>query len=140
MFFGREWAARNRKGALRTALLVALFLLVASCSGGGCSGCSACGTTPLPGGFPKASTIPNAASVRVTRPGLDFVQENIGLLAEKALGSGATAGVVTFPIPSSRLEPPKICSVADPDARAVQRRDRPRPVEAPRRTRSRRTA
>jgi len=105
MFFGREWA--------RTALLAALFLIVASCSGGGCSGCSTCGTTPLPGGFPKASTIPNAASVRVTRPGLDFVQENIGLLAEKALGSGATAGVVTFAIPSSGSSP-KICSVATP--------------------------
>ena len=51
--------------------------------------------------------------MRVTRPGLDFVQENIGLLAEKALGSGATAGVVTFPIPSSGTSP-KICSVATP--------------------------
>ena len=113
MFAGTEWAGRGRKGAIRTALLAALFLIVASCSGGGCSGCSTCGTTPLPGGFPAASTIPNAASVRVTRPGLDFVQENIGLLAEKALGSGATAGVVTFPIPSSGTSP-KICSVATP--------------------------
>jgi hypothetical protein len=113
MFFGTKWAARNPKGVLRTALLVALFLLVASCSGGGCSGCSTCGTTPLPGGFPKASTLPNAGSVRVTRPGLSFVQENIGLLAEKALGSGATGGVLTFPIPSSGTSP-KICSVATP--------------------------
>jgi hypothetical protein len=106
MFFGREWARR--------VLLAALFLIVASCSGGGCSsGCSACGTTPLPGGFPKASTIPNAASVRITRPGLDFVQENIGLLAEKALGTGAKAGVASFPIPPGSGNP-KICSVATP--------------------------
>ncbi|MDB5215703.1 MAG: hypothetical protein JWO86_3630 [Myxococcaceae bacterium] len=113
MVFGTESAASGRKGVIRTALLVTLFLLVASCSGGGCSGCSTCGTTPLPGGFPKASTIPNAASVRVTRPGLDFVQENIGLLAEKALGSGATGGVVTFAIPTSGTSP-KICAVATP--------------------------
>jgi hypothetical protein len=121
MFFGTQWAARNRKsalrGAIRNGLLVALFLIVASCSGGGCSGCSTCGTTPLPGGFPKASTIPNAASVRVTRPGIDFLQENIGLLAEKALGAGAggagAAGVVTFAIPTSGTSP-KICSVAAP--------------------------
>jgi hypothetical protein len=113
MFSGKNRATGDRKSVLRTALLAALFLIVASCSGGGCSGCSTCGTTPLPGGFPKAGTIPNAASVRVTRPGLDFLQENIGLLAEKALGSGATAGVVTFPIPSSGSNP-KICSVATP--------------------------
>jgi hypothetical protein len=108
MFFGRECARR--------LLLAALFLIVASCSGGGCSsGCASCGTTPLPGGFPKASTIPNAASVRVTRPGLDFVQENIGLLAEKALGAGVKAGVATFPIPPGSGNP-KICSVATPSA------------------------
>ncbi len=116
MFSGTEWATRDAgatRGMIRRALLAALLLVVASCSGGGCSSCSTCGTTPLPGGFPKASTIPNAASVRVTRPGLDFVQENIGLLAEKALGSGATGGVVTFPIPTSGSNP-KICSVAAP--------------------------
>jgi MYXO-CTERM domain-containing protein len=95
-------------------LLAVLCLIVASCSGGGCSsGCSTCGTTPLPGGFPKASTIPNAASVRVTRPGLDFVQENIGTLAEKALGTGAKAGVASFPIPPASGNP-TICSVAMP--------------------------
>jgi MYXO-CTERM domain-containing protein len=95
-------------------LFAALCLVLASCGGGGCSsGCSSCGTTPLPGGFPKVSTIPNAASVRVTRPGLDFVQENIGTLAEKALGTGAKAGVVTFPIPPGTGNP-KVCSVATP--------------------------
>jgi hypothetical protein len=107
-----------QKHLARRILLAALLLLVASCSGGGCSsGCSTCGTTPLPGGFPKASTIPNAASVRVTRPGLDFVQENIGTLAEKALGStagaGAKPGVASFNIPPGSGNP-KVCSVATP--------------------------
>lgn len=107
MFFPRD---------LPRQLLVAfLFLLVASCSGGGCSsGCATCGTTPLPGGFPKPQTIANAASVRVTRPGLDFVQENIGTLAEKALGAGAVGGVVSFDIPKSTASGAKICDVATP--------------------------
>jgi hypothetical protein len=112
MFF----PANGRKNLAQRVLLLALFLLIASCSGGGCSsGCASCGTTPLPGGFPKASTIPNAASVRVTRPGLDFVQENIGFLAEKALGAtaGGKPGVVSFPIPPGTGNP-KVCSVAAP--------------------------
>jgi len=112
MFF----PTNGRKNLAQRVLLAALLLIVASCSGGGCSsGCSTCGTTPLPGGFPKASTIPNAASVRVTRPGLDFVQENIGTLAEKALGAsaGAKPGVVSFAIPPGSGNP-KVCSVAAP--------------------------
>ena len=109
-----------RKQLAQRLLLAALFLIVASCSGGGCSsGCASCGTTPLPGGFPKASTIPNAASVRVTRPGLDFVQENLGTLAEKALGAsaapGAKPGVASFAIPPGSGNP-KVCSVATPAA------------------------
>src|SRR4051812_1665881 len=99
----------------RRLLVVCLCLLAAACGGKGCGGgCASCGTTPLPGGFPKVSTIPNAASVRVTRPGLSFVQENIGTLAEKALGSGATAGVTTFAIPKSSQSFATICSAATP--------------------------
>ncbi|MBX3261636.1 MAG: hypothetical protein KF782_18275 [Labilithrix sp.] len=52
---------------------VVFFLLIASCSGGGCGGCGGCaGMTPLPGGFPADKAVENAASVRVSRPGLDF--------------------------------------------------------------------
>lgn len=99
---------------VKRMLFAVLCLVLASCGGGGCSnGCSSCGTTPIPGGFPKVSTIPNAASVRVTRPGLDFVQENIGALAEKALGAGTKGGVATFNIPPGTGNP-KICSVAAP--------------------------
>ncbi len=99
----------------RTALIALVVLFVAACSGGGCSsGCASCGTTPLPGGFPKPMTVPNAASVRITRPGLNFVQENIGLLAEKALTTtGAKAGVASFAIPTSGTSP-KICAVTTP--------------------------
>jgi len=109
-------AARARMRVVQRALAVVLLLLVASCSGGGCSsGCSACGTTPLPGGFPTAQTVTNAASVRITRPGLDFVQANLGLLAEKALGStGATGGVATFPIPKSTQSLATLCTPATP--------------------------
>jgi MYXO-CTERM domain-containing protein len=81
--------------------LVLILLVVVACSGsGGCSsGCAACGTTPLPAGFPQSSVITNAASVRVTRPGLDFIGANLGGVASNILKS--TGGVVDFDIPSS---------------------------------------
>ena len=82
---------------------VIFFLLVASCSGGGCSsGCGGCGgTTPLPGGFPKDKAIENAASVRVSRPGLDFVEQNLPAIATKI--ANAPGGTLTIPIPDSDL-------------------------------------
>ncbi|MBS2019256.1 MAG: hypothetical protein JST00_40710 [Deltaproteobacteria bacterium] len=101
---------------LRRAFLVILVLFVASCSGGGCSsGCSQCGTAPLPGGFPKPQTSPNSATIRVTRPGMNFLQENLGLLAEKALGTSAPGGVASFSIPkSSQAGVATICTPAAP--------------------------
>lgn len=84
---------------------VVFFLLVASCSGGGCSsGCGGCGgTTPLPGGFPKDKAIENAASVRVSRPGLDFVEKNLPAVVTKMVN--APGGVLGFDIPQT--DPPK---------------------------------
>jgi MYXO-CTERM domain-containing protein len=84
---------------------VVFFLLVASCSGGGCSGCSnGCGgTTPLPGGFPKDKAVQNAASVRVSRPGLDFVESNLPAVVSKM--TNAPGGVLGFDIPNTN--PPK---------------------------------
>ena len=81
-------------------LFAVLFVtFIVACSGGGCSsGCSSCGTKPLPGGFPKADTIQNSASVRVTRAGLDFIGTNIGTVAGK-LVPNSQGGVVTFDIP-----------------------------------------
>lgn len=84
----------------RPAYFVLLVIVLASCSGaGGCSGCAGCGITPLPAGFPQASVIDNAASVRVTRPGLDFVAANLGTVASSALGT--SGGVIHFNIPDS---------------------------------------
>ncbi len=84
----REWL--RRLGA------IGFVLFVLACSGGGCSsGCAGCGVTPLPGGFPKASTITNAGSARVTRSGLDFMQANLGTIAGKALGGNS---LITYPI------------------------------------------
>ncbi len=81
----------------RLGVLGAILFLLA-CSGGGCSsGCAGCGVTPLAGGFPKASAITNAGSVRITRSGLDFAQANLGAIAGKALGGGS----ITYPIGKS---------------------------------------
>lgn len=83
----REW--------LRKLGVIAFVWFIFACSGGGCtSGCAGCGVTPLAGGFPKASTITNAGSVRVTRAGLDFMQTNLGAIAGKVLGGGT----ITYPI------------------------------------------
>ncbi len=77
---------------------IGFVLFVLACSGGGCSsGCAGCGVTPLAGGFPKASAITNAGSVRVTRAGLDFLQANLGTIAGGVLGGGT----ITYPIPKS---------------------------------------
>jgi hypothetical protein len=56
--------------------------------------------TPLPAGFPQASIIPNAASVRVTRPGLDFISANLGSVAAKIIG-GNGGGLITFTVPDT---------------------------------------
>ncbi|MGD0527003.1 MAG: hypothetical protein ABSE49_17795, partial [Polyangiaceae bacterium] len=93
-----RWSFRG--WSFRWAYFALLVIVLASCSGaGGCSGCSGCGITPLAAGFPQADVIPNAASVRVTRPGLDFLAANLGGIAGKALGS--TGGIETFNVPSS---------------------------------------
>ncbi len=88
----------------RKALGAASVLLVASCSGGGCSsGCQSCGVTPLPGGFPKDKTIENAGSVRMTRPALDFLATNAPDLATQLLK--APNGQMSFGIPQSVIGP-----------------------------------
>ena len=84
----------------RQALVVVLFLLIASCSGGGCSsGCSSCGIAPIAAGFPSTSTIPNSASARVTQHGLGFLSANIGALVTNLLGRSGTPGVIDFDVP-----------------------------------------
>ncbi|MBL8744313.1 MAG: hypothetical protein JNK04_24570, partial [Myxococcales bacterium] len=73
--------------------------LIPACSGGGCSSCG--GVTPLPGGFINEERIENAAAVRITQSGFDFLEDNVGLLAANLLGDGASQGVLTFAIPES---------------------------------------
>jgi hypothetical protein len=75
------------------------FMSIAACTGSsGCAGCA--GMQPLPSGFDSASRIENAASVRVTESGLNFIESNIGNLASTLMGSdpNTQGGVLTFPI------------------------------------------
>jgi hypothetical protein len=82
------------------AFTILFFLIVAACSGGGCSsGCSGCGITPVGREFPAVDQITNAATARVTRTGLDFIATNAPSLAQTILGG--TGGVVQFDIPTT---------------------------------------
>jgi MYXO-CTERM domain-containing protein len=75
----------------------ALFLLViVSCAGGG--GCAGCGAEPIAGGFPRDSVIQNAASVRITRPGLDFLAANLPKVVQTILKNN---GTLSFDIPKT---------------------------------------
>ncbi len=88
----------------RQALVVCLFLLIASCSGGGCSsGCASCGITPIAGASTTSQTIANSASVRVTKPGLEFLGGSIPGLAASLLGHGATGGIIDFDVPTTPI-------------------------------------
>jgi hypothetical protein len=74
----------------RTVASLGFIVSVAACSGGGCGGCG----TPIPGGFPSEQTVPNGATVRITRSGLDFMSTNIPTIAGNALGAkNGTYGV-----------------------------------------------
>jgi hypothetical protein len=88
---------------LKHLAAIAVVLIVAGCSGGGCGGgCSSCGGfTPLAGGFDVNHRIENAGSVRITRSGLDFLQSNLGTLAKGLLGGTGTGGMLTFAIPKT---------------------------------------
>ncbi|XYI03128.1 hypothetical protein ACMHYB_26565 [Sorangium sp. So ce1128] len=56
--------------------------------------------TPLPAGFKPADRIENAGSARLTQSGLEFLEENLGVLGRALLGGG-DSGVITFSIPRS---------------------------------------
>ncbi len=94
--------ARPRSKKARAALLwpqlALLALLVGACSSDGCSsGCG--GITPLAGGYPADKRIENAAALRLTQQGIDFLEANIGVLASQLLGGGQ--GVIEFPVDES---------------------------------------
>ncbi len=86
------------RSKLRYPWLLGLAL-VPACAGDGCtSGCG--GITPLPGGFVSEERIENAAAVRITPSGLDFIQDNLGNIAPSLLGQDS--GIVTFAIPQTQ--------------------------------------
>lgn len=87
---------------------VILFGVLAACSGGSGGGCgSSCGMQPLPAGYPRDQAIENAATVRVTRSGLDFVSTNGPNLASKLIGT--TGGILNFDLPESTSGDNVIC-------------------------------
>jgi len=86
-----------------TAIAVGFLAAANACSGGGCGGgCG--GSSVIPGGFKKDMRVSNAAGVRLTRAGLDFLEQNLAGVIQKTLeGSGSTVkdGIMTFTIPTS---------------------------------------
>lgn len=82
---------------------VLAVMSVAACTGG--SGCE--GMEPLPAGFDSAYRIENAASVRITESGLNFLESNIGNLAAQFLAADPDTenGVLTFPIERVDMSP-----------------------------------
>jgi hypothetical protein len=104
---------------LKHIIAIVILLIVAGCAGGGCgSGCSGCaGFEPLPAGFKPEARIENAGSVRLTSSGLDFLEKNIGTLAQTLIGGSANGGVMTFEIPESGGQGYTACpGGADPNA------------------------
>ena len=73
-----------------------------ACSGGSSDGCG--GMEPLPNGFSPSSRIENAATVRVTQSGLNFLGANFGTLSGLFMSSlpDAVGGVVS---PTVQLDP-----------------------------------
>ena len=78
--------------------LTSMFLSAAcdlsGCIGGcemGCAGCSDCGCDgcelePIPGGYPSSARIENAAQVRLTSSGVDFLNDNLAPIVEEVAG------------------------------------------------------
>ncbi len=76
-------------------VVITSIVFAVSCSGSGCSGC---GMTPIPGGFPSAKRNPNAAQLRVSSSGLTAVSANPAALLSSLTGS---MGGLSFNVPAS---------------------------------------
>ncbi|HET9987080.1 MAG TPA: hypothetical protein VFQ65_01135, partial [Kofleriaceae bacterium] len=78
--------------------MIAVAIVIAS---GGCGGgCSGCGITPIPGGFPNAKRTVNAGQVRVSNSGIAQITKDPAAVLGPLIG-GATNGVIEFPAPVS---------------------------------------
>ncbi len=91
----------------RPWFFVLFALTVFSCDGGGCSGCAGCGVQPIPGAFPIDQRVANAAQVRLTSGGLDFLESNIGQIVQIATGGGP----ISFPIDETPQDVPVVGEV-----------------------------
>jgi len=86
---------------LKHFLFIFVIVIFGGCAGS-CSGCSGCGVTPLPGGFPSDKRVENATSVRLTDSGLKFLSANLGPIAGNLVGGGTDPnGTITFDVPPS---------------------------------------
>ena len=94
--FTRLGHVRRFVPAARRAIFALFVLVLAACSSGG--GCSGCGGGTIPGGFPKPSVIDNAASIRLTKSGLDQLSALFPQVLTKLL---KTDGTLSFDIPKS---------------------------------------
>jgi len=88
----------RRRSATRGLVVVIAIVFAFSCSGGG--GCSGCGITPIPGGFPAAKRVANAGQARVTSTALAKLTADPGALLGTVLGSAAGSGTISFPVES----------------------------------------
>lgn len=84
---------------LPSSSALGLFLLAACASAGSGGGCSC--VKALPQGFPQASIVEKAATVRVTRPGLDFLASRVASLVARNLQPNGGPYVVDVPATSA---------------------------------------
>ena len=100
-----SWLGPDLAFALKnTAIAAGLLTALNACGGGGC-GSSCAGSSVIPGGFKREARVQNAAGVRLTRPGLDFLEKNLPTVIQKVLEGGGSAvkdGIMTFEISESK--------------------------------------
>ncbi len=100
-----SWLGPDLAFALKNTAIAAGFLAAANACGGGGCGSSCAGSSVIPGGFNKEMRVTNAAGVRITRPGLDFLEKNLPTVIQKVLEGGGSAvkdGIMTFEIGESK--------------------------------------
>jgi MYXO-CTERM domain-containing protein len=90
-----------------TRIVFATLAVVAASACSSSGGTGGCGALTLPGGFPRDQAVENAGGVRLTRPGLDFMEAHANALVTKALA--LPTGVLEFNIPPTTSPSFDIC-------------------------------